>query len=36
VTGYELGATAVRDLELGVVTRCIGGVQALAALFRRF
>jgi len=23
------------DLELGVVTMCIGGGQALAALFRR-
>ncbi|MEV0694994.1 hypothetical protein [Streptomyces sp. NPDC050388] len=26
---------ARRDLELGVVTMCIGGGQALAALFRR-
>jgi acetyl-CoA C-acetyltransferase len=24
-----------RDLELGIVTMCIGGGQALAALFRR-
>jgi acetyl-CoA C-acetyltransferase len=24
-----------RDLELGVVSMCIGGGQALAALFRR-
>ncbi|MGX4688085.1 hypothetical protein [Streptomyces sp. JNUCC 63] len=26
---------ARRDLELGIVTMCIGGGQALAALFRR-
>jgi acetyl-CoA C-acetyltransferase len=26
---------ARRDLELGIVTLCIGGGQALAALFRR-
>ncbi|MGO4245300.1 acetyl-CoA acetyltransferase, partial [Janibacter sp. RAF20_2_2] len=24
-----------RDLELGIVTMCIGGGQALAAMFRR-
>jgi acetyl-CoA C-acetyltransferase len=24
-----------RDLELGIVTMCIGGGQALAALFKR-
>jgi acetyl-CoA C-acetyltransferase len=30
VPGFEL-----RDLELGIVTMCIGGGQALAALFRR-
>jgi acetyl-CoA acetyltransferase len=45
--GHPVGATgailslrvardlARRDLELGVVTMCIGGGQALAALFRR-
>jgi acetyl-CoA C-acetyltransferase len=45
--GHPVGATGAiltlrvvqdlirRDLELGVVTMCIGGGQALAALFRR-
>jgi acetyl-CoA C-acetyltransferase len=45
--GHPVGATGTilslrlakdmvrRDLELGVVTMCIGGGQALAALFRR-
>ena len=45
--GHAVGATGAiltlrvaqdlvrRDLELGVVTMCIGGGQALAALFRR-
>jgi acetyl-CoA C-acetyltransferase len=45
--GHPVGATGViltlrlakdmvrRDLELGIVTMCIGGGQALAALFRR-
>lgn len=45
--GHAVGATgailslrvakdlARRDLELGIVTMCIGGGQALAALFRR-
>jgi acetyl-CoA C-acetyltransferase len=46
--GHPVGATGAnltlrvardmvrRDLELGIVTMCIGGGQALAALFRRF
>jgi acetyl-CoA C-acetyltransferase len=45
--GHPVGATGAilslrvakdlvrRDLELGIVTMCIGGGQALAALFRR-
>ena len=45
--GHPVGATGAilslrlakdlvrRDLEFGVVTMCIGGGQALAALFRR-
>lgn len=46
--GHPVGATGAilalrvakdlvrRDLELGIVTMCIGGGQALAALFRRY
>ena len=46
--GHPVGATGAilalrvaldlqrRDLEYGVVTMCIGGGQALAALFRRY
>jgi acetyl-CoA C-acetyltransferase len=45
--GHPVGATGAilslrvakdlvrRDLETGIVTMCIGGGQALAALFRR-
>ena len=45
--GHPVGATGAilslrvakdlvrRDLELGIVTMCIGGGQAMAALFRR-
>lgn len=45
--GHPVGATGAiltlrlakdmvrRDLELGIVTMCIGGGQALAAMFRR-
>jgi acetyl-CoA C-acetyltransferase len=45
--GHPVGATGAiltlrvakdlvrRDLEFGIVTMCIGGGQALAALFRR-